>query len=355
MNQDGYGNNMSSNKGALSLRFSCRVFDDRYICVKFPVYGTAAYSTDALPTDPVDYKYLYVYLIASETYNYYVEVTTKLGTTTVDISHFLSNLEYASNSINRFWFYVHNNCISIYFNDRWVYSYVMAKAAWLDFPDSVFPTIYNITKEGETGGDQVFTDIRLDEIPDWRDAIYIDYESTGTNALQSVIQQRPIQTLPEIDRGISFTYALLKDEVDGHNILFYNEGEVAAVGMASDGMVYFFDVGMVTSEKTAKEAGLITKVFRLSELDTGGLQAAKTLQTIALGQRHPVKIIMRPDPRLEVLDNLIVNLIASGTNTPIWNQVVIEDITIELEDGKYSSTLTGRRNWIAWYAHFEPS
>ena len=231
------------------------------------------------------------------------------------------------------WIFVYSTTVTVYVNKRWVYTYTMSFVKYV-----AYTTVASLTTS------ETLTNIRREEIPDWRDAVYVDYESTGDNALQSVYQQRPVWVFPQPGRTLAFTYHTTKDQIPAHHVQSYSDKQVNVTDASSDGLVYYYDVGVSAYALAAKEIGLVTRLYRLSELDIGGVEAAKTIQEIALEHRNPVDVDVRPDPRIEISDRLIIDLIVTGTLTHITDDVIIEDASIQIEDGRYAMHINGRRN-----------
>ena len=223
--------------------------------------------------------------------------------------------------------------ISVYTNDLWVYTYC--------FVDTDWPGTVHI-KARATGGD-IALNVVSAELCDPREAVYVDYESTSDSALQSIIQQRPIQIFAQVDRANAFTYSATRDTVPAHHMTSYEEQTRDNNNMASDGLVYYSDVGINISEMTAEQVGLITKLYRLSELYNGAIEAARRMQQIALERRKIVNIACRLDSRLQIADRLLIDTVLTGTQTHITDEIIIEDITISLSDGSYSMRISGRR------------
>ncbi len=228
-----------------------------------------------------------------------------------------------------------DSSISVYTNDFWVYTYC--------FVDTDWPAAVQI-KAKVTGGDLTLNVVSA-ELCDPREAVYVDYESTSDSALQSIIQQRPIQIFAQVDRANAFTYSATRDTVPAHHVVSYDEQTHDNNNLASDGLVYYSDVGINISEMTAEQVGLITKLYRLSELYNGAIEAAQRMQQIALERRKIVNITCRLDSRLQVADKLAIDLFLTSTGTHIVDEIIIEDISISLSDGNYSMRISGRRKF----------
>lgn len=227
------------------------------------------------------------------------------------------------------------NAISVYCNDLWIYTYVFRDVAWPEVPELFLDRseIFEIT------------DIKRIELSDRREAVYIDYEATADSAVQSVIQQRPVQIFPEVERANAYTYSAIRGIVSAHHVNQYEETTRDNQQLASDGLVYYVDTGISISKPTAKAVGLITRLYRLSELDNGALESAARIQKLALERRKMVTISMRLDPRIEIADNLLLDLILSGTGTRLTDSLIVEDISISMQNGNYQMQISARRSY----------
>lgn len=229
-----------------------------------------------------------------------------------------------------------NKRLSIYINNKWIYSYSLAL---VDYPDDIDMSLI------VNGGSLTIEQINVVELCDGRDAVYVDYEANTDSALSSIIQERPIEMYPGINRTMQFTYDSTKEDVESVFIRRYEDSEQDNTGISSDGLVYALDVSISVDESTAKELGFITKMYRLSDLDTGISKAVKALQKRARQSRHKISITTRVDPRLEIADVYVLDgIIPTGTDTPIYDRVIVEDLSINLSDGINSMTISGRRD-----------
>ncbi|MFH1118598.1 MAG: hypothetical protein V1775_02160, partial [Bacteroidota bacterium] len=227
--------------------------------------------------------------------------------------------------------------ISAYCNDRWIYSWAVSTVSYTDDAD----VIASLQANGAT---VELRDIRRTELCDVREAVYVDYEATSENAIQSVIQQRPVEIVPGTGRTLEFAYTATKDEVTGHHVRTFAPTVQDNTQLSSDGIVYYRDVGISLDANTAEVVGLITRLYRLSELDSGAVRAARKYQEKALEQRLLSTITQRLDPRFEVRDIYNLSLITSGTLRSIEEELIIENIDISLENGQYSMTISAREN-----------
>jgi hypothetical protein len=169
---------------------------------------------------------------------------------------------------------------------------------------------------------------------DWREAVYIDLETDGNAAIGSIIQERPIESIPTSDGGLSFFYemerpqlTLLTDPYD-HTITeaFPSQG-------ASDAIIYGSkDVKTIHSNEFAADIGFSTKLMRLPDLNVGGLEVAfRTLKReFENSERHDLNI--RPDLRITPGDVLLVDYNLSGSSRSMNYSIIIENISVRLKD-----------------------
>lgn len=264
----------------------------------------------------------------------FIVVSTEIDEVVVDQSDFSCNSETSSRFNIRIFFF--NSRISVYLNNKWVYSYVVQK---IEYPSVQLLFLTCL-------GDSIdITQVRRVELFDGRDAVYSDYEATADSAIQSIIQQRPIEIFSGVDREFEFTYDATKTDVVAHNINKYTEEVRNNSSMSSDGLVYAADVGISIDEWTAEHVGLITRMYRLSELDSGAERAAAALQKKARQSRTYITSTGRFDPRLEIADiHVYASIPLSGTGTQVENRSIIEDISMSLSDGNNSQTISGRKD-----------
>jgi len=232
--------------------------------------------------------------------------------------------------------FIYDQYIAGYCNDACVYSLALYSAFYN-------PVIH--LSLGTDTDNVALSNIVLRELPDEREAVFVDYEATTESAIQSIIQQRPIEINPEVDRGLNFTYDATKDEVPGHHVYSYENTKQDNSQISSDGIVYYEDVAVAINEDTAREIGFITRMYRLSELTTGAVEAAKKYQRSAFQRRNTKSVEMkRIDPRIEIRDVYLIDLITTGTKKHITDEIIVEDISINIQDGSYSTRINGRHN-----------
>ena len=233
-------------------------------------------------------------------------------------------------------FYINKQNLSIYFGGKWVYSYSLAYVNYVNDPINASLSVHG-------GALQLYKIVRI-ELDDYRDAIFFDYESTADNCIQSIIQERPIQIYPDPGRILTFTYGVVRGDLDTHYVKEYRSSIASSNGLSSDGLIYYVNVSVNTSADTAKEVGLVTKLYRLSNLNDGAVKATQILQRLALERRFPTYIKERFDPRVVIGDRVAVDMIISGTLTHIEDRSIVENASIMLSDGQYTFEMNGRRS-----------
>lgn len=320
--------------GGIDLTLTMVPSASKYILLETDIQGIAGYTTD---NNDDQYEHWDIKVgYKTESSKYYLVCSSLLGNTIVDTADCKLD-DHAITSID-LRIFIHNNCVSIWANGRWCYSYAL-QFVW--YPDDSIITAF-LSVHGVGG--MTITNINKHELGNWREAVFVDYESNSESVIQSVIQQRPIEILPNVDNEIIFTYHSKKDTMVPEHVISFEEDEVTPSDVSSDGLVYAIDIGISLYEEAAKDVGFITRLYRLSELDSGIVHAAKILQQKALERRHPATIQMRLDPRIEFTDVLDLDLVVTGTKTIISRDIIVEGLSISIENGRYDLTASGRRD-----------
>lgn len=264
----------------------------------------------------------------------FIVCETVLGTTVVDRSDFsCDSANIPLFSVRVFYF---NARISVYMNNKWVYSYNLRK---VEYP---FQITSSLRVDGSVA---TVTNVNKVEIADGREAVFVDYESTSDNAISSIVQDRPIETYSAIGRAAQFTYDATKQDIGALFVNSYTSTESGQSSASSDGLVYSMDVGISNDEYVARELGLITRLYRLPDLDSGVERAVRAIQKKARQSRIRVDTTGRFDPRIEVSDvHVLDNVIITGTQRVVSDRVIVEDLSMSLSDGNYSQNLSGRRD-----------
>lgn len=320
-----------SNYGSVDIQFDYTPDDSKNVLLTTNIL---ALPTFELKTDDSIWHALSIRIATKteDTITYFV-CTTELDGVVIDKSSYPVSANYIYQKEHARIF-IHNADISVYINGKWIYSNILG---YVDYVTDLVACTLSVH-----GGSLTLYNIKRTELHDYRDAVYVDYEATADSAIQSVIQERPVQVFSEPGRLLSFTYHCIKDIVAGHHIKEYKTSISNNSGMSSDGLIYYTNVSINTSQFTADEVGLVTRLYRLSNLETGAIRATKILQQLALERRYPISLSLRFDPRLVIADQLDIDVILTGTGRHIEDHCIIEDITFNFSDGEYSMQLRGR-------------
>lgn len=186
------------------------------------------------------------------------------------------------------------------------------------------------------------TDIKLRELCDWREAIWIDLETDGRSALSAIIQQRPIETVPQPDGSITFWYIMDRDVVTAvREPREHSYTHSVPVEGASDAIVYGNrKVVTMQNRDFAKHLGLSTKLMRMPDLDIGALKATDVALRKIFEKFRTHHLVIRPDLALVVGDVYSLTYTASGTGRVESHQIIIESVVVEI--GMAQNKLTSK-------------
>jgi hypothetical protein len=240
---------------------------------------------------------------------------------------------------------IHGDFVSIYASEVSLATFAIGEEK-MEWPEDALEV------EMSSSHNMTLNYVLVGELFDWREAIYIESELSVSSAIGSVIQERPIDIYSTENGDLSFSYNFVRDtvtytEANSHRVLReHSEIEQNSDNAGSDALVYYADVAFTDNEQYAKEDGFSTRVFRLSNLETGARLAARLILEKAFEKQFMHSFQMRPDLRLEIGDIVDFTYVISGTqrtNNPVG---VIENINISIEEGRYNMNLTARRKDI---------
>jgi hypothetical protein len=237
---------------------------------------------------------------------------------------------------------MHNNFLSCYVNENWIHTFY--------FPNIEYPEHEDFLLFIKSVGKSIdITDVKVVDLYDWREAIYIDLDSVAANAISSVIQQRPVELCPTYLGEVKFQYSV--DEK--RSIVNLYQKLITSCqktnnpnAVISDAIVYGPEVEILTSENTASLHGFITRIIRVPELDMGSRRAAKELIKLAEQQSIIYTIILRSDIRIEMGDILQCSYTLSGTGTVIPISCIVETMSLNQKNAVFQMTITGR-NYVS--------
>lgn len=237
----------------------------------------------------------------------------------------------------------HQNFISVYADNIWLHTFAYNEDH-LHWPDDELD-MYMYASTSKT-----VDSVTVVELFDWREAIYVESELSAQSAIGSVIQERPVEVFPTSDGGLSFSYNLKRDTITysttNTKVMFrrHEETDQGNREAGSDAIVYYADVGFATDNSFADDQGFLTRVLKLSTLDTGAKEAAIILLEKANEHQYMHSIEMRPDMRIEYGDVLSFTYTLSGTATSIQRDVIVESISLTIQEGASRMTISARKD-----------
>lgn len=239
----------------------------------------------------------------------------------------------------------HEEFASLYADGVWLATFAYGKdnLIWPTNDEQLYLYAYASTSK-------TLSNVSLSELFDWREAIYVESELSAKSALGSVIQERPVEMAPTPLGDLQFSYNITRDQVtytstQAKKLFFTHARSDGTSGDAgSDAVVYFLDITFASSQAFAEEEGFLTRVYKLSGLNTGAGVAASILLEKAYERQFAHSLTMRPDPRVEVGDRISFTYIVPGTAREVTYNIIVEDIGISIEEGNYIMNVRGRED-----------
>lgn len=230
----------------------------------------------------------------------------------------------------------HDNFVTVYINNVWVYTFGAVEIFYDHTCNILFNSNASIT----------VNNVLVSELGDWSEAFYIDLDTNGRSAISQIIRERPVEIISRSNGSIKYSYNEVRDNLElvDDFISSYSESSSMPNNCASNAIVYADIVRTLQYNPYLERYGFATRVFRLSTLSIGSLKAAKLLLQRNLESADKYNLSYRPDPRLEVGDEISINVSVYGSGTSIVRTNVIEKIGISLRDGKYSMNISGRKS-----------
>lgn len=256
-----------------------------------------------------------------------LEEGSSLGSTkTLDVSQSPSHT-------NDWRFYWHNNYISVYIDDKWVYTFATEE---LVYPASLSVYIYCDQSVS-------LTDVKVVELHDWRQAVYTETDVNGLSLVSSIIQERPIEMYVDSDGKLRFHYNIDPTPVSfGSKIRSFDEEKAIRDQGGSDFIVYYKDVTTIVDTDFLEDYGFMTRVLRLSNLDTGADFAAETIAKRTRERQTMYRITCRPDLRVEPGDVITVIFTESGTARSTNVTLFVEQVSLSIRSGEYVQVINAR-------------
>lgn len=227
---------------------------------------------------------------------------------------------------------IHNNLVSVFNVDTWIHTF--------SFPIMDFPGAWEINLKASYATD--IENIRLVELYDWREAIYIDMATPTGGGISSIIQERPVETNPVSNGVVDYSYNRTRDAVTLGNIYSHKKKEMIVPSAGSHYIVYYTDVAITEDESFMDAYGYLTKVLQLANLDSGAVDVSIMAARRAREQQVKHMIASAPDIRVVPGDKLNVGYTLSGTGKVISDEVIVEGVRITIADGDYTMNIEGR-------------
>lgn len=228
----------------------------------------------------------------------------------------------------------HDNFATLYIDDIWIYTFGISVEKNDEDPlHDLNGITYSPTLEIYVQTDMAsltISNVRVCELADWREAIYIPMETDGMSAIQSIVQERPIEIVQKSSGAISYCYEPTRDVIHqkADNIRRHSFQEKYPMDGASDGIIYYADVKTIQYSPFAKKYGLSTKTINLPNLNVGALKAGKIIMERSYERSVMHDLDIRQDIRIEVGDILHIHYIASGTKRESEYYIVVEDVSM---------------------------
>lgn len=230
-----------------------------------------------------------------------------------------------------------NKLFSFYIDDYWAHTFSYADTTWSDVATEIY---------AHSNGGVAITNIVLRDLSVSRDAVFVELEKNSQSAIDSVIQERPVEITPINLGGIRYSYSSGRATIPvvAAIISKHSERQTDSSGACSDAIVYCDDVKVIEDTSFEDNDGFSTRVFRLSSLDSDALKAGQVLlRRMREGQRaHDLQI--RPDPRIEPGDIVTISYTHVGTGLSYTNTIIVESVTVSMNANETFMTVKGREN-----------
>lgn len=230
----------------------------------------------------------------------------------------------------------HNEFVTVYVDDAWIHTFGFG---YIYHPEA--PTIDLLAS-----GNITITNIRLQELADWREAIFVDMETDSMNAISSVILQRPVDIRSSFDGALVFEYDPPRSTVTITDAKEHQYALTDSRQGCSDAITYFTKVAVTVDPKYAEQFGFVTRMYRFPDLDNGAIAASKIQQRRSREGSYLHSVRTRIRPELEVGDILRLQVTPDGGGAAIDKSFIVERITLQVGDGINATTIDGREHGV---------
>jgi len=236
----------------------------------------------------------------------------------------------------------HNEFCTVYIDGAWAYTFSFAYTL---YPEVLSTQMAFYDGTEAQSGTLTVTNVTIKELCDWRDAIFIDLETNAANAIQSIIQQRPVEIIPRSNGSVDFFYEPeTRPQVALSNIRKHTITEDDSKSASSDAIVYYSDVTVLSNEETLEDVGFITRMVRVPELDSGALRAAKVSQKRARQSMYRHHVEGRINLALEIDDVATAAYTPANESLAHNHSFIVESVQLDLSSGNFNMTLEGRKD-----------
>ena len=244
---------------------------------------------------------------------------------------------YGSGTYSRARVFFHNNFCSVYLDGN--------HAHMFGFPYVNHPDLPNV-RMASGGTNLTVSNVRLKELSDWREAIFVDMETNTMNAIRSLILQRPVDIYSHHDGSIVFEYDPDRDTVTISFVHDHDKDYKDTSDSCSDAIVYYSDVGVRIDNTFAKDVGFVTRMLRLADMDNGAVRAADVIQKRGRQRRVSHKLVARLNPEIELGDIALISETLTGKGETYEESFIVENLSLQFRNGEQQMVLTGRDNTI---------
>jgi len=224
----------------------------------------------------------------------------------------------------------YGNNVSLYQNHRWV--------ATVAFDGLIYTQTNYVDIKAYSASSINLENVRVKDLGDWREAVYIDLKTDGNAAIGSIVQERPIEMVSQADGSMSFYYEYPRSTVTAEippltHEFFYQD----PVEAGSDAIIYGAgDVQTIQYRAFAKTKGLATRLIRIPNLDVGALEAAQRMLDRLYESRENHMLTMRPNLEVQVADKLEFSYAVPDMDS-YTKTIIVEGISLAMQMTKTKS------------------
>lgn len=222
---------------------------------------------------------------------------------------------------------VAGSLVTIYGDNCWIGSVYTADE--VKYPDRPTVTLY---------GNLTLPKVELRDLSDYREAIYVDFETNAMQAYNTLMLGRPIEIYPVLG-SLVFAYDPIRQIIPLNWVSGFTVSREDNL-TASDNVVYYSDVAILNDLEALKDTGFHTRIVSLPDLMDGALYAAYLIGKRNREATKKYRILSGFSPN--ILNGQIVTFNANGKT----HNVIVENIGFEVgvnnESATYYMNIEGR-------------